>query len=369
MKRIVFVFLCTLCAFSGWAQGATVFLPANSVDGSYTDLSGRLQGPVAILKEPDWDLASQIMVYRDRRWVALKPADIEGYTFGNRRFVSARVEYDGVEQECFLEEIITAGDSLRVMFHFRRSPDRHVFYMTDGTGRITHAVPDNEPGPLWELVEAHGRGCDRSFGEFPRRATKSRLVRYRDAYRDCNPNLFPRPEFGVAASAGAYRPMHAKGLWTRRKGFAAAYTAGVWFKVPLDGHWSLRPEVNFFHVRYANGYTDILYNSLSENIAFEQNSVQVPIMVRYSFNGLRGRAIPYFELGATLEFPTSAAMGSVGAGMEWRNLVGRHSLYTGVRGDFMFYRSGIRGNHYLHNLQHGLARHSYVSLNVGVTIF
>lgn len=325
---------------------------SNTVEGYYIQ-NGRTYYPAYIHKDDELMLSERVMVFPGltNKEVVFTPDRIEGFGMGGKHYVSAKVTYNGFEYDHFLEEVITVGDSFTVYFHFRQHPDKHMFYIVGNDGEFRDAIPYDAPQPLWDMILANTDcGNTGRFKPFPEKATRAEVVRYYEAYRRCNPNLFPRFEFGIQAGVGAFNPGRTGTM--KKFGYDLGYYVGLYASIPLNECFSFRPEVNFFINDYNNGTWLNVIDGNWDDIDYLRKSLQVPLLFRYSFNYLSGRVIPYVELGPTLDFTMHykpltnwnpsidkssyyiMGGGTLGAGVEWK-LSYRRSLYTGLRFDYV----------------------------------
>lgn len=113
-----------------------------------------------------------------------------------------------------------------------------------------------------------------------------------------NPNYISRFRWGVQAGVGAVS-LSGKGLLDKEYEAKSSFYAGLFFDVPIAVGMSLHPELSF--QQYAFSY-DSGKALPRDFITYNRRDLTLPILFRYTFCSLRGKVLPFVQLGPKVDF-------------------------------------------------------------------
>lgn len=293
MKRIITIvilfFLSIIAAFS-----------QELVEGYYIMNSVMYTG-VYLLKDNERERAKRVIIPQQagREAKTFYPGDIQGYGFQNEliKYISAKITINEVEIRVFLEEILNIKDSL-IFYIYRTEDDEDIFFVLGENGNKLRRLDSNSPEEVWNIfLNQNDCGNIQGLEDFPKKLTRKRFNVFYSAYKNCNPNLFPKFQFGLVTNLGIGRSVFYSGDDPYTTKFDLAFSVGGYFQLPFDEGMSLR--------------TELLYSYLNNNIGENKNSqyirqsIQVPLLARYTFNYKPWKTIPYMEAGPCFDYAFS----------------------------------------------------------------
>ncbi len=353
-------------------------IPANTERGYYMSQDSVIHA--AYIKKADLSgRAREVVIPLQQAHAAARfgPGDILQYGIhASERYVSATIPLYGNERTVFLTELVNMDDQTRV-FAYRGGPTDFFFLTRDGNKTFEPLDP-NDPQRLWDIYAA-ANDCPGQIRNLPSKLTADNIQVYYDAYNACNRNLSPRRFiWGPTVGAGMGKPMTSGGLdYTYKIG--AAFSAGLFAQFSFDECASLRGEVVFSRLNTTGEDQDPLTAGTSSP-DYTRNSLQIPLLLRYSFNYIPRRTIPYLEVGPAFDIllggdkysgPIEYDPGftedysltnfqyglAAGAGITYK-LSEKHALGIGLRYTWL---TGSRGGYYTEKI-------NYLQLNVSFSL-
>ena len=275
---------------------------ANSNLGYYI-ANGILYNGVYIYNQNRMEMATRVIIPKQigHEGKVFSPDDIEEYGFENGyKYVSAKIEINGKDKSVFLEEILSVKDSLFFYIYCAEDID-DVFFILEGTKKLrqlnTHA-----PEEVWNIFLGLN-DCSNIQGlkSFPKKLTRKRINVYYSAYKDCNPNLFPRFQYGPVVNLGVGKPKIIE-TPSYSYGFDLAFSVGGYFQLPFDECASLRTEILYSYLNNNRGQAGAFQKGAPANAQYIRHSIVVPVLVRYTFNFKPWKNVPYFEGGPSFDY-------------------------------------------------------------------
>lgn len=263
------------------------------------------EGPSVLAK------SVQIPAQPGHRAELFSPEDISEYGFidGRVRYVSARIETQSGYEWFFLEELMEIDERTSILYisnlYF---PQDTYFLMEDGD--IRSIATGNEPGEFWEFLYSLNdcKQWDQRV-KYPSRLKKGVIKRYYNAFAYCNEKVFPKTRLGVTASVGFGKPVindyrtgmsdpvilvGDRGYYYR---YNVSFSAGAFFRLPIEEVVSLQTEVLYFHQS-----TGLLTSKSTLPFECEINTIRLPVLFRFNDNYSRKNLMAYAELGPCFDF-------------------------------------------------------------------
>jgi len=308
MRQIIFIVACFfLCSKFVNSQTripdwAVEHESVNGDEGYYIKNSVLYTG-VWFEKDNKNERAKRVIVPKqlNHESIVFYPEDIEEYGFiTGIKYVSAKLNFNGNEKNVFLEEVININDS--VFFYMYSAENKEdIFFILDKKKDNLRQIDANSPYEIWDIFKSLN-DCSEVDGlePFPRKLTRKRIFVFYSAYRDCNSNLFPWFQFGPVLNMGIGK---AKTNETPKYVYplTLALSAGGFFQIPFDECTSLRTEILYSYFNN-KGNIDNMQKIESSSAQYLRHSVQMPLLVRYSFNFQPWKNVPYFELGPCFDY-------------------------------------------------------------------
>jgi hypothetical protein len=235
---------------------------------------------------------------------------------GQKRYISALVQTSEGEKRRFLEDLQETGSGSHILYLSRLTmPDDTYFLYSNG--QVSELATRRRPQPMWDYFSSLN-DCTSGWtidAEYPKRLRPAMVRRYYNAFAFCNEKMFPKPRFGITVSAGLARPtIHdqrmgfvvdvdeserdAISLTNTRYLFRMAYSAGIFFRFPMEEVISFQPEIQYFYQSSKGTKGSPWSNPVSRTlIEFENHSLRVPLMFRFTNNYAKKKLMPYAELG------------------------------------------------------------------------
>ncbi|MCL2072653.1 MAG: PorT family protein [Marinilabiliaceae bacterium] len=275
----------------------------NGDEGYYISNSVVYHG-VWFSKDNRKDRAKRVIIPQQKKHEAktFYPEDIEEYGFLNGiKYVSATLNFNGEEKNVFLEEIANIKDSI-FLFIYCTDNNSDVFFILENSENKLKKIDTNSPEEVWDKLKTI-YNCNDVLGmdKFPNKLTRKRVFVFFNAYKDCNPNLFPKFQFGPIVNVCMSNPkLQETPSYTYKQDFA--FSIGAFFQLPFDECIALRTEVVYSHIDNNTGIVDKMQKSKNETARYVRQSVQIPILVRYSFNFKAWKNVPYFQIGPCFDY-------------------------------------------------------------------
>jgi hypothetical protein len=277
---------------------------ADADKGYYVNKSVRYND-IWILKENKVERAKRIIVPSQARHVAktLYPEDIEEYGFPNGvKYISATISFNGSDRRVFLEEIVNVKDEI-IFYVYSDENKEDIFFILEGEKNELRKINSDSPEEVWNIFKDQN-DCSNIQGldKFPKKLTRKRVNVFYRAYKDCNPNLFPQLQIGPVANIGIGKPK-IKETPEPSFAFSLAFSAGVFFQLPFDECTALRCELLYSYLNSSGSP----FGSQNRSTTFKEaqyirHSINVPLLIRYTFNFNPWRNIPYVEMGAVFDY-------------------------------------------------------------------
>jgi len=308
MKRIniitILLFTCIILSFSQYYPGESVEheVVADSDKGYYIKNSVMYDG-IYFLKDNRMERANRLIIPRQKGHEAktFYPNDIEEYGFPNGlKYVSARIKINDVEKGVFLEEILNINDSLFFYIYCTESKD-DIFFTLEGKKEL-RMLNSNAPDEVWNIFLSLN-DCNNIQGleNFPKRLTRKKINVFYSAYKDCNPNLFPKFQFGPVVNLGVGKPkLQETQIYTY--GFVPSFSVGGFFQLPIDECISLRTELLYSYLNNGRGNVTPMQKLESGSARYIRHSIQAPVLIKYTFNFKPWKNIPYIEVGPSFDY-------------------------------------------------------------------
>ena len=307
MKKKILIAVCfSLVYITSFSQYNTNYVEheviADAEKGYYIKNSVLYDG-IWILKENKSGRARRVVIPQQMKHEAqtLYPTDIEEYGFPNGiKYVSAKINFGGLEVQVFLDEFISINDEV-IFFVYSTENKEDIFFILEGEENILRQIDTNTPKEVWDIFKSLN-DCSEVEGlePFPRKLTRKRVNVFYSAYRDCNPNLFPKFQYGPVLNLGIGKPKTNE-VPAYVYSFNIAFTAGGFVQIPFDECTSLRTEI-LYSLLNNRGNIGAMQKKSDSEAQYLRHSIQMPLLVRYSFNFNPWKNVPYFELGPCFDY-------------------------------------------------------------------
>ncbi len=233
------------------------------------------------------------------------PDMILAYGVNGKDFESRLIDINGEQKRVFLEKIVQHG-SVTVWCY--TGGDKDVFFLQKNN-ELLFMTEDNNPFKTYLEQEPTARDSYFKEGIDKMRLTRYSMKRTEQAVTTGNKNLFTHFRWGILAGGGIGF-LH--GIDPSPSPDLHLYS-GVFANTPLYANLSIQTELYYIKDGYSaskesdNYFNDLIYN---------KQSLQLPLMLRYTFLHSPKRHIPYLQIGPTLAFVLSSDVqsrsGSIG---------------------------------------------------------
>lgn len=307
------------------------------------------------------------------------PKDAKQFFVDKDAYFSLSFKYNGQQKNAFLmRERYDKTDDI-TFFIYYISNNKLMYYFRQGDdGEVLPASDDARTGyvsPLHDLLRQKAGGdADKYEGYYDvYNMTSKKYIEARKTITSGTINSISRFRWGVTANAGIYAPNIPDYEFDSKAGFAA----GLFANIPIFLGFSVNVEATLS--KYA--YKGSMLNAANQNqVVYNSTEISTPLMLRYTFKYIKGKVVPYVQVGYQPSFAlsnkleyiyktsekkyendwdygqctvirqgeaddvkksNSAVIGSAGAEIIINN---NHRLYLDVRGAFSpseFGRSGI----------------------------
>ena len=239
--------------------------------------------------------AKRLSIVKQLRHEAITyyPENIEGYGFTNgAKYVSAVINYNGSKKNVFLEEIVNIQDSA-IIYLYCSENNKDIFFILKGNEKKFEMVNSNVPDELWDVLK-NLHSCRKldDIENFPQKINRNTIYVLYRAYNDCNPNLFPKFQLGTVANIGLGKPA-TNDFPYYKYNLDLVFSIGLFAQLPFDECMALRIEALYSFLDNKKG----TLKNYSNSAEYKRNSIQTPLLFRYSFNYTNGKNVPYMEAG------------------------------------------------------------------------
>lgn len=273
----------------------------------------------------------------------------DGITYDSRIFPSGEER-----KKVFMERIISADSTF--IYYYADHNGSYYFLKEKGSNELRQITEENK---LFEDFLYQKYGDCPTYNRLKEYKIKpsSNSMRYANKmYSTCNPNYITRFRFGVMAGAGISF-MSPEEFSKSESDFT--YYVGLFADIPVSQGFSFHPEA--YYMKDAIVSSDYKDNSYID-ITYNKETVAIPLLARYSFLFVKGRTVPYMQIGPlvniglkkeieqrTISYEEEVHtvfnelgkkngylyMGvSCGTGLEYK-LTGRHSVFADFRYNYV----------------------------------
>lgn len=296
---------------SATTAAATPVAPPNTKKGYYVKDGDRHD--VFILRQNKKDNAFKFVVPPQEghaEVVVYTPDRVSEWGFEGEkaRYLGVRVETPEGDKWYFMEEEmdVKPGDGSRIALLSDKVLPVGTYYRVGENGETIETGTERNAAPMLDYFASTTsyRSSD-SHLKYPKRARKSTLDRYHDAFADRNDKLFPQRRFGFTVSGGP-GIVKTGDIFTIAHDFqvpspdmGSTFSAGAFVRLPIEGTVSFQPEVMFSHTS-ATG--EMAYRDLEfDKIRFSMSSVRIPLLFRFTPVRSTSNWMPYLELGPEID--------------------------------------------------------------------
>lgn len=348
-----------------------------SKNGFFVTRDGKRYNNVTILN-PDYADAY------DRAFIVCEQLGIDGYLYPKDiasygvdcgyRYLSVTLQTDTVEKQVFIKELIR--DNEINLYKYEDMGGVKYYTIDSKTGKFV--LIEDGGKEFRSLLRKRAEDCDVVYelDKKKMKMTDSSLLSLYESYTNCSLNNYPGIRWGVSLNSG-YSFFNFDDEARFDIPDRAYVMPGFFVDIPIDRRISFRPELYYFFT--ATETESVNLTAKSRDFEYYRHSLVVPLMLRYRFSNVKGKTIPYIEMGATLDLMLSGKITRVeqlglnimplsqtgsylnigpefGAGIE-------HTL----RNDMVLY-AGMRTAYYFSAVSSGKKEHrSNVSVNLGIS--
>lgn len=303
------------------------------------------------------------------------PKDIASYGVDyGYKYISTTLNVNGTEKEVFIKELIRDGE-INLYKYEDLSGVR--YYSIDSKTGDYKLIEDNGL-EFRTLLQERAKDCELidELNQLPLKMNEGALLSLYESYTNCSMNNHTGIRWGVGINAGySFFNFDDEARFDIPDKMYAM--PGIFVDIPLDRRISFRPELYYFYTSTHSKSKNAVTNDY--DFKYYRHSLIIPLMLRYRFSNVKGKTIPYIEMGATLDFllagkmyrtenndnridllPQKGAIMNVGpefgAGIE-HTLNNEMVLFAGVRGAYYFSATSSAKKEHRSNL----------SINVGIS--
>ncbi|MDR2928399.1 MAG: PorT family protein [Cytophagaceae bacterium] len=308
MKQIIIFAVCFLLSIAAvFSQHLATSVEHEVIadsDKGYYIANSVVYGGIYILKENRMERTKRIIIPEQKGHEAktLYPKDIDEFGFANGvKYVSAQINIYGNKKNVFLEEIINIKNSVFLYVYCNENSEDIFFILEENENRLKQ-IDSNSPEEVWSIFKKLN-DCEDIQGleSFPQKLTRKQINVFYSAYKDCNSNLFPQFQFGPVINLGMGKPV-LREVPSYSYGFNLAVSVGGYAQLPLDECIALRTEILYSYLNNNRGVIDMMQKASSGNSKYMRHSIQIPLLVKYTFNYKAWKNIPYIEMGPCFDY-------------------------------------------------------------------
>jgi len=307
MKQIITFTVCILMGITTFSQFSAQHVEheiiADSEKGYYVINSIMYDG-IWILKDNKAERTKRVIIPKQKNHEAktFYPEDIEEYGFPNGiKYVSSTISFNGIEKKVFIEELVNIDDYI-IFYVYSTENKEDIFFILEGEENKLRMINSNSPQEVWNIFLSQNNCAEiQGIENFPKKLTRKRIDVFYRAYRDCNPNLFPKFQYGPVLNLGIGKPL----LQETPKysyPYVFAFSAGGYFQLPFDECTALRTELVYSLLSNNSGSVDRMQKLEKGNAKYLRHSIAMPILFRYTFNFSTLKNVPYMEAGPCFDY-------------------------------------------------------------------
>lgn len=228
------------------------------------------------------------------------PLQVHLYRQGSKTYYSKTIEINGEKKQVMLQRVLkTEHDSLSI-YRFINDRKFPVYYYQFGNEPEVYPMAesaDSKTGqPLKDYLLSFPVAQKDKYVQDYINKMQPTLQSYKNRARIClndNINFLPAFRWGIMTGMGGSRlstdiEIHSKQQWQ--------WQVGAFADIPLmQFGFSLHPELTFLKFS-ASSYTQFW------NAAYNRTTLQVPLLLRYTLVAIRGKILPYVQVGPELGF-------------------------------------------------------------------
>ena len=228
---------------------------------------------------------------------------VQEFEKGRRVMHSAdSVSEFGVDRQIFISVPSPMGEDGRVFFQqivknddiavylYENETGRH-FYFKEGAGDYKEITEENNLYVDY-INNIYSSDKDHPINRYTIELTPKSIKFADKLARTGNPNFLTRFRYGLWVGGGI--SMFPESVMFDRANDNHLF-AGVFLNAPLFGQVSIQTELFYMHEAYS-------ISSENDSKAYNRKSIVLPVMPRYSLTGIKGRVIPYIQVGPAIHF-------------------------------------------------------------------
>ena len=229
---------------------------------------------------------------RLKRNVTIYTADnVSEFCIDKQTFISMPSPVDGEEENVFLLRL-AKSDSIAV-YQYENQTGRHLFFC-ESNGRLEEISEQNNLYADY-LINKHRINKNHPINRYQIKATPQSISFADKLDRTGNPNLLTRFRFGLWAGMG--QSTLSEDIMPENNTDTHLFV-GAFFNIPLYKQFSIQPELFYMQESCVINKADV---KLSDKV-YNRKSIVAPLILRYSFNEIRGPLIPFIQAGPSMHY-------------------------------------------------------------------
>ncbi|MBQ8502265.1 MAG: PorT family protein [Bacteroides sp.] len=236
------------------------------------------------------------------------PTQVSKYVENGITYKSKTLVHKGEKKQLLLPEVYQR-DSISI-YMFMPEEEEKLYYISIGDNSSLLI-------PMQDSQRRKGTNAVRTYLEsFP--LSKEKTVKayiskmkptpasFDDRYEvvtSGNPNAITYFRWGIQGGTG-FSSFNSKSDFNQDISYTneISYFAGLFLDIPITNGVSFHPEVNLQH--YAHSYQSETSSKQQTKsyIAYNRNDISIPILIRYTLRSIRGKWLPYIQVGPKLDF-------------------------------------------------------------------
>ncbi|NDW13754.1 PorT family protein [Bacteroides sp. 214] len=219
------------------------------------------------------------------------PNIISEFHTDNKTFVSMSSPVDGEEQKVFLYQLVKR-DSITV-YQYANKEKNYLFFRKN-EGELKEITAQNNPYSTY-INEKYEGNSTHPINSYQIRPTPQSIRFAEKLIYTQNRNLLSHIRYGIWIGGGISTISKST---IPKENTNTHLFAGLFLNIPVYTYFSVHSEISFMQEAYSYHYKS------SETIdkTFNRKSLFMPIMLRYSFNKIKGNFIPYIQAGPSTHF-------------------------------------------------------------------
>ena len=227
--------------------------------------------------------------------------DIVGYREGGTTYAPKVILVNGERRKVLLPRIYWKEPVQMYVFITDEGNKEYYFQNDKDENSPLHPMRDDAQtgyvNPLKTYLEEFPIAQDNEEVKAYIRSMKPTVNSFRSRYKVCrtgNANYIPRIRWGVLAGAGIAKLfLESYDFKPKLQGFV-----GVFADIPLIDGFSFHPELTYR--KYA--FSKLEESKTKLNVVYNRQDFVLPLMLRYTLVSLKGKILPYMQLGAELGY-------------------------------------------------------------------